>query len=80
MSLALTLVCIWVIASALVAMLPMRFQWPFGFPLLVASIPLLGFIASTHGWIWTMVILAAVLSMYRNPLRYFAKRVLGRAT
>ena len=79
MSLALTLACIWVIASAIVAMMPMRFQWPLGFPLLVASIPLIGFVGYTHGWIWTLVILAAVLSMFRNPLRYFAKRLMGRA-
>lgn len=79
MSLALTLACLWVLASAIVAMLPMRFQWPLGFPLLLLSIPLVAFVGYTHGWIWTLVILAAVVSMYRNPLRYFVKRALGRA-
>lgn len=80
MSLALTLVCLWVVASALVAMLPMRFHWRFGLPLLIASVPLIGFIGYTHGWIWALVVLAAVVSMFRNPLRYFAKRALGWAT
>ncbi|MBY4892607.1 DUF2484 family protein [Rhodobacteraceae bacterium N5(2021)] len=80
MSLALTLACIWAVASAFVAMMPMRFQWPLGFPLLVASIPMVGFVGYTHGWIWTLVVLAAILSMFRNPLRYFARRILGRAT
>lgn len=80
MSLALTLTCIWVIASAVVAMLPMRFQWPLGFPLLVASIPLLIYVGYSHGWIWTLVVLAAVVSMFRNPLRYFARRLSGKAT
>lgn len=79
MSLALTLACLWVVASALVAMLPMRFQWPLGLPLLVASIPLVGFVGLTHGWIWTALIVAAVVSMYRNPLRHFAQRAMGRA-
>lgn len=79
MSLALTLACIWVVASAIVAMLPMRLQFPLGLPLLIASVPLVAFVGYTHGWIWTLVILAAVISMFRNPLRYFAQRAFGKA-
>ncbi|ABD55674.1 DUF2484 family protein [Jannaschia sp. CCS1] len=79
MSLALTLACLWVLASAIVAMLPLRFHWRFGLPLLILSIPLTIFVGYAHGWIWTVVILLAVGSMYRNPLRYFLKRALGRA-
>ena len=80
MSLALTLACLWVLASAIVAMLPIRFHWRLGFLLLLLSVPLVGFVGYTHGWIWTAVILFAVASMYRNPLRYFAKRAFGKAT
>lgn len=80
MSLALTLACLWVLASAIVAMLPMRFQWPLGFPLLLASIPMVGFVGYSHGWIWSVVIVIAVVSMYRNPLRYFVRRARGQAS
>ncbi|HID68316.1 MAG TPA: DUF2484 family protein [Roseibacterium sp.] len=80
MSLALILACIWVIASAIVAMLPMRLQFPLGVPLLIASLPLVAFVGYTHGWIWTAIVLAAVVSMFRNPLRYFAKRLIGWAS
>lgn len=78
MSYALILACLWVLASACVAMLPLRFHWRFGLPLLILSIPLTGFVGYTHGWIWTVLILLAVASMYRNPLRYFINRALGR--
>ncbi|WP_341861920.1 DUF2484 family protein [Gymnodinialimonas sp. 57CJ19] len=80
MSLALTLVCVWVVASAIVAMMPMRLQWPFGFPLLVLSVPMVVFVGYTHGWIWTAVIVLAVVSMYRNPLRYFYKHARARVS
>ena len=80
MSLALTLACLWVLASAIVAMLPIRFHWRLGFPLLLLSIPMMGFVGYTHGWIWCLVVLLAVASMFRNPLRYFFNRVFGRAS
>lgn len=79
MSLALTLACVWVVASAIVAMLPMRFQYVPGVALLIAALPLLGYVGYIHGWIWAAVILAAVISMFRNPLRYFWRTARGRA-
>lgn len=79
MSPALILACLWVLASAIVAMLPLRFHWRFGLPLLVLSIPVMGFIGYTHGWIWVPLVALAVVSMFRNPLRYFVKRALGKA-
>jgi hypothetical protein len=78
MSLALTLACVWVLASAIVAMLPYRMQFPPGIALLVLSVPLLVFVGISHGWIWVAVVLAAVISMFRNPLRYFWKRARGK--
>lgn len=77
MSLALTLACLWVLASAIVAMLPYRMQFPPGIALLVLSVPLVIFVGYTHGWIWVTVVLAAVISMFRNPLRFFARRLFG---
>lgn len=77
MSLALTLACLWVLASAIVAMLPFRMQFPPGIALLVLAVPLLVFVGLSHGWIWVAVVMADVISMFRNPLRYFAKRLFG---
>jgi hypothetical protein len=74
----LILGAVWVIAAAIVAMLPMRMQMVPGVALLVAAPVLLIWIGGTHGWIWLIVGLFAVVSMFRNPLRSFARRALGR--
>jgi signal transduction histidine kinase len=74
----LILGAVWVIASAIVAMLPMRRQMVPGIALLVAAPALLVWIGWVHGWIWLALGLFAFVSMFRNPLRYFARRALGR--
>ena len=78
MSLSLILGCLWVLASAITAMLPMRLQYAPGIVLLIAAPVLLGFIAVEHGVIWAMLGFLAFLSMFRNPLIYLVKRALGR--
>lgn len=78
MSTPLVLGALWVIASAIVAMLPMRAQMVPGVALLIAAPVLLVWIGWTHGWVWLALGLFAFVSMFRNPLRYFARRALGR--
>ncbi|OYW61121.1 MAG: UDP-N-acetylmuramate--alanine ligase [Rhodobacterales bacterium 32-66-7] len=78
MSTPLILGCLWVVASAIVAMLPMRAQMLPGLSLLVSAPVLLVWIGWAHGWIWLALGLFAFLSMFRNPLRYFLRRALGR--
>ncbi len=78
MSAPLILGALWVLAAALVAMLPMRRQMVPGIALLIAAPVLLAWIAAAHGWVWLAVGLFAFLSMFRNPLIYFARRALGR--
>ena len=78
MSAALIAGCLWVIASAITAMLPMRRQMVPGIALLVIAPLLILWIGATHGWVWAIAGLVAFLSMFRNPLRYFLKRALGR--
>ena len=77
MTTSLTLGCFGVLAATITAMLPMRRQmWP-GMALLLAAPALLWFIAHQHGfWIFALTLLA-VLSMFRNPLIYFARRAMG---
>ncbi|WP_431300328.1 DUF2484 family protein [Tabrizicola sp. BL-A-41-H6] len=78
MSTPLVLGCFWIIAAAIVAMLPMKRQMLPGMALLVAAPVLLVWIAYAHGWIWLALGLFAFLSMFRNPLLYFVRRALGR--
>ncbi|MBA3909047.1 MAG: UDP-N-acetylmuramate--alanine ligase [Rhodobacter sp.] len=69
---------LWIVASAIVAILPMRLQMVPGVALLVAAPVLLVWIGWIHGWLWLGLGLFAFISMFRNPLRYFARRALGR--
>ena len=77
MSMPLILGALWVLASALVAMLPMRRQYAPGLALLIAAPLLILWIGAVHGWIWAALGLAAFLSMFRNPLRYILARLRG---
>jgi Protein of unknown function (DUF2484) len=70
--------CLWVLAAAITAMLPMRRQMGPGVVLLVAAPVLLIWIAFVHGWVFTAVGTFAFLSMFRNPLIYIAKRAMGK--
>lgn len=78
MSAPLILGALWVLAAAGVAMLPMRRQMLPGVALLVAAPVLLTWVGWVHGWLWLALGLFAFLSMFRNPLIYFARRALGR--
>ncbi len=77
MSSSLILGFLWVIASAITAFLPMRRQMVPGIALLLAAPVLLWLIAQDYGvWVFLITLLAA-LSMFRNPLIYFARRAMG---
>ena len=78
MSAPLVLGCLWVLAAAATAMLPMRRQMVPGLALLAAAPVLLVWIGLVHGWLLLAVGLFAFLSMFRNPLLYFLRRALGR--
>lgn len=78
MSWPLILGCVWVLAAAATAMLPMRRQMVPGLALLAAAPVLLVWIGWMHGWLWLAIGLFAFLSMFRNPLLYFLRRAMGR--
>ena len=69
---------VWVVLSACVAMLPMRHQYVPGVALLIAAPILIGWIGIEHGFLYGLIGLLAFLSMFRNPLKYFAKKALGK--
>lgn len=75
----LFLVCIgWVLAATVVAFLPMRYQYIPGIALLLAAPVLIWMISQQFGWVYVGLGLFAFVSMFRNPLRYFAKRAMGQ--
>lgn len=77
MSASLTAAALWVIAASITAMLKMRHQYVPGITLLVLAPVVLVWIGYQHGpWV-ALLGLAALLSIMRNPLRYFWKRLKG---
>jgi membrane protease YdiL (CAAX protease family) len=56
MPLSLILACLWVLAAAIVALLPMRFQYVPGLALLILSVPLAVYVGVEVGWIWVALV------------------------
>ncbi len=77
MSAPLILGAFWVVASAIVALLPMKRQMLPGVLLMAAAPVLLIWIGMAHGWLWGAFGIFAFLSMFRNPLIYFGRKLLG---
>ena len=77
MSYSLIAGCLWVIAGALTAQLPViRQPWPAG--VLFFSAPLLIlWIGYQYGWVWTAAGIFAFASMFRRFLTYLALKTLG---
>ena len=75
MSPSLITACLWAIAGTMTAMLPMRLQYVPGLTLLIAAPALLIWIGFDQGpWI-ALAGTFAVLSMFRRPLMYFARKL-----
>lgn len=75
MPLSLILACFWVLAAAIVALLPMRLQYAPGLTLLVLAVPLAVFVGIEVGRVWILAVVFAVLSMYRRPLFALARHL-----
>ena len=77
MSLPAILACLWVVAAAITAALPMRRQYGPGIALLLLAPLLILWLSAAHGaWIGLVAVLGFV-SMFRNPLRYLLARARG---
>ena len=75
----LWLCVLWVFASAGVAMLPVRKQFiPAGILLALAPV-LIVLIGMKVGWFMAALGLAALVSMFRNPLKYIAAKLRGQS-
>ncbi len=75
---SLTLAAIWVILAAIVALLPMRRQFAPGIALLVAAPFLLIYLGYQHNAPIVLAASIAIISMFRRPLFYMGKRLIGR--
>ena len=74
----ITICGLWVVAATLTALLPMRRQFLPGVTLLVLAPVLIVLLGMEFGLWVALAALLAFLSMFRNPLRYFARRGWGR--
>ena len=74
---SLIIACLWVIASAITAFLPMARQYFPGIALLIAAPFLIVWLGYDYGWWLSVVGLFAFVSMFRNPLIYIYKRLRG---
>ena len=74
----LWLCVLWVFASAIVAMLPMRKQYFPGVALLLAVPVLIVLVGIQVHWSVALFALFAFVSMFRNPLRYIWAKVTGK--
>jgi hypothetical protein len=59
-------------------MLPMRWQFIVGIPMLVMVPPLLWFVGHQVGWVWVAGITLGLASMFRRPLGAIARRIVRR--
>ena len=75
MSLSFVTGAVWVVLAKIAAMLPLRFQWMPGLALLLAAPAILARIGIDHGWWW--VVAGTFVSMFRKPLRNFARRAMA---
>ena len=69
---------LWALASAGVAMLPMRYQYVPGVLLLIAAPALILWIGVAQSWWAAALAVFAFVSMYRNPLAYVWARMRGK--
>lgn len=69
--------CLWVVASAVVAFLPMRRQYVPGIALLIAAPLIIIWLAYDYGWWVALIGLFGFVSMFRNPLIYIYRRLRG---
>ena len=77
MSWAWIVACLWVLAAAATAMLPMKRQYAPGLTLLLIAPVLIVWLGATYGWWVSALAGLAFISMFRHPLRYLIGRAMG---
>lgn len=77
MSGSLLAACLWVLSATAAALAPRWIHWPAAQALIVAGIPLLGWVTWQNGPFWGLLCLAGGASILRWPLIHLARRLRG---
>jgi len=78
LNLSLIVTIFWIIAISLVGMLPMRFHWRLGLPMLCLFPVVLIWLGWSMGLWWAVGLLAGGVSIYRYPARHYGRKLLAR--
>ncbi|NVO54579.1 DUF2484 family protein [Rhodobacteraceae bacterium B1Z28] len=68
---------LWAICATIVALLPMRLQFPPGIVLLICAPVLIVWLGYDYGWIISVLAFAGFVSMFRNPIRHYWRKWTG---
>ncbi len=75
---SIIIAALWVLASTVTALLPMKHQYKPGVALLVVAPFIIVWLGYENGWWWSGVAAASFVSMFRNPLRYIFAKLRGQ--
>lgn len=75
MSASVAVTIVWVLVISGVGMLPMRFHWRLGFPMLLLFPLVLIYLGWEMGIWWSVGLFAAALSIYRYPARHYTRKL-----
>ena len=78
MTASLAFACLWVLVATGIGMLPARSHRTGAWALILAGIPLLGWVTYQNGPLWGLAALAAGASILRWPLVRLWQRLVGR--
>ena len=71
MSWSLVGVCVWIVVTCVIGLLPSRdHHWRIAYRLIAVGIPLLGWVTYENGPVWGLLSLAAGASILRWPVIY----------
>lgn len=79
MSWSIIISAIWVLVATVTALLPMRRQFVPGVTLIFLAPVMIFWLGYDFGWVWGIAALAAFVSMFRNPLKYFYALARGQS-
>lgn len=74
MNLSVTLVCVWVVAAAVLSMLPsQRHHWPLAYVLIAVGLPLLAYVFYENGPVYGFGALLVGCLVLRWPVIYLGR-------